>query len=182
MFSSCITNTPTWFWEVDFHADILKILCYPSISIRHSHNNHAFPPHYASHPRHCPTARQSQSQHREDQVYSCASAVRSSVDNNMNSRFVLRYLKTKIQVNPKGETGNEEPEICAVCRFLYEENMKNASLHCGHEFHVDCIKMWLLQKNECPMCRETTIPINVNKPPTHRFYYRVECYDWFFFH
>lgn len=28
-------------------------------------------------------------------------------------------------------------------------------LKCGHDFHTECIKQWLKQKNLCPICKAT---------------------------
>lgn len=29
------------------------------------------------------------------------------------------------------------------------------TLDCGHDFHSDCIKQWLMHKNLCPICKTT---------------------------
>lgn len=29
------------------------------------------------------------------------------------------------------------------------------TLECGHDFHTNCIKQWLMQKNLCPICKTT---------------------------
>lgn len=45
----------------------------------------------------------------------------------------------------------EEAETCIICRDkLYEGCVK---LPCGHIFHVDCLKSWLLMQQCCPTCR-----------------------------
>lgn len=31
-------------------------------------------------------------------------------------------------------------------------------LECGHYHHLDCIKQWLLRKNECPICKTVAKP------------------------
>lgn len=31
------------------------------------------------------------------------------------------------------------------------------TLDCGHDFHTDCIKQWLMQKNLCPICKTTAL-------------------------
>ena len=28
-------------------------------------------------------------------------------------------------------------------------------LDCGHDYHTNCIKQWLMQKNLCPICKTT---------------------------
>jgi hypothetical protein len=31
------------------------------------------------------------------------------------------------------------------------------ALDCGHDFHTNCIKQWLMQKNLCPICKTTAL-------------------------
>ncbi|OIT30799.1 e3 ubiquitin-protein ligase mbr1 [Nicotiana attenuata] len=82
---------------------------------------------------------------------------------------ILRYLKTRTYhtLAPKDgvknltETGvvtHKEPEICAICHVEYEHEVTIGTLHCGHEYHRDCIKQWLLRKHDCPMCRAPFLP------------------------
>lgn len=40
--------------------------------------------------------------------------------------------------------------------------MKNDEIgmvNCRHEFHVDCIKKWLMRKNKCPNCRSKGLAV-----------------------
>lgn len=39
----------------------------------------------------------------------------------------------------------------------YKDQEKVGTLDCGHEYHVDCIKMWLVVKNTCPICKSTAL-------------------------
>ncbi|GKC38004.1 E3 ubiquitin protein ligase MBR2-like protein isoform X1 [Tanacetum coccineum] len=48
---------------------------------------------------------------------------------------------------------------CSVCLEKYKEGEELGILHCSHEFHADCIKIWLLCKNVCPLCKAIGIPI-----------------------
>ena len=40
---------------------------------------------------------------------------------------------------------------CSICleKILEEKKV----LNCNHEFHIECIDMWLKEKQECPVCR-----------------------------
>ncbi|XP_047952579.1 RING finger protein 44-like [Salvia hispanica] len=60
------------------------------------------------------------------------------------------------------ETDQDEEEVCCICLDdLYRESV--TSLDCGHEFHPDCIRRWLVRgKNFCPLCKATAI-----KEPLH---------------
>jgi hypothetical protein len=44
---------------------------------------------------------------------------------------------------------------CSIC--LTELDRFTQRLDCGHEFHNDCINLWLIKNNTCPMCRENII-------------------------
>lgn len=41
----------------------------------------------------------------------------------------------------------------------YENNDKLGTLACGHEYHVDCLKKWLLLKNVCPICKSAALAV-----------------------
>jgi len=41
---------------------------------------------------------------------------------------------------------------CAICFMPFEEGDRIADLPCKHEFHVDCLKIWVQRKNSCPLC------------------------------
>ncbi len=48
------------------------------------------------------------------------------------------------------------PEGLDQCAICYEE-MKKGSLVKGHDnhlFHVECLDRWILEKNNCPICRK----------------------------
>ncbi|KAK9150346.1 hypothetical protein Syun_008655 [Stephania yunnanensis] len=62
---------------------------------------------------------------------------------------ILKSLKTR---NYKV---SQEAEICSICMVKVDE--KIGSLSCGHEFHVNCIKDWLIVINTCPICRRSAL-------------------------
>lgn len=62
-------------------------------------------------------------------------------------------------------------ENCAVCLEKLDDqhklNMSQSTndinevfLTCGHNFHEGCIKLWLKNDNNCPICRQTGISVN----------------------
>ncbi|KAI3730424.1 hypothetical protein L1987_61594 [Smallanthus sonchifolius] len=55
--------------------------------------------------------------------------------------------------------GEEVDSCCCICLGEYEKNEKMGRLDCGHGYHEDCIKRWLLSKNVCPMCRSTALMV-----------------------
>ncbi|XP_047306251.1 RING finger protein 44-like [Impatiens glandulifera] len=50
-------------------------------------------------------------------------------------------------------------DFCVICQEEYMMKEKIGGLDCGHEFHVDCIKRWILINNICPICKSPGIPI-----------------------
>ncbi|KAK1396412.1 RING/U-box domain-containing protein [Heracleum sosnowskyi] len=49
---------------------------------------------------------------------------------------------------------NRVEESCAICLEEYKSDGGIGTLkNCGHDYHVDCIKKWLLVKNVCPICK-----------------------------
>ncbi|KAH0720864.1 hypothetical protein KY290_005882 [Solanum tuberosum] len=79
---------------------------------------------------------------------------------------VLKYLKIRTHhVVDKDDIDTEvvevaevESDICSICLSVYEHEENIGALQCGHEYHTDCIKQWLLRKNDCPMCRASILP------------------------
>ncbi|CAM0882219.1 unnamed protein product [Alopecurus aequalis] len=47
----------------------------------------------------------------------------------------------------------EVEKKCSICQEEFEANDEMGRLHCGHSYHVYCIKQWLSQKNVCPVCK-----------------------------
>eukprot|EP00257_Ricinus_communis_P017175 XP_015575555.1 probable E3 ubiquitin-protein ligase RHG1A isoform X1 [Ricinus communis] len=48
-----------------------------------------------------------------------------------------------------------EAEPCCVCQEEYNNGEDVGTLDCGHDFHTNCIKQWLMLKNWCPICKTT---------------------------
>ncbi|XP_055801848.1 probable E3 ubiquitin-protein ligase HIP1 [Solanum dulcamara] len=76
---------------------------------------------------------------------------------------VSEYLKTRIYNTPTKDIGDdvvvEEQEACSICLVEYRDNEDNiGTLKCGHEFHLECIKKWLMRKKTCPFCRALVLP------------------------
>ncbi|KAI9113559.1 hypothetical protein K1719_015486 [Acacia pycnantha] len=75
----------------------------------------------------------------------------------LSEEMVLGQLRQeKFQSIPNG---SEENECCCICQEEYQEDEDLGKLWCGHRFHADCIKPWLVLKNVCPICKQTALPI-----------------------
>ncbi|KAK9061241.1 hypothetical protein SSX86_018421 [Deinandra increscens subsp. villosa] len=50
--------------------------------------------------------------------------------------------------------GSEEEVSCPICLEEYKNGDKIGMMgKCGHDYHLDCIKKWLLMKKLCPICK-----------------------------
>ncbi|KAL9992612.1 putative transcription factor C2H2 family [Helianthus debilis subsp. tardiflorus] len=47
----------------------------------------------------------------------------------------------------------EDGEICVICRDKYQAEHTIGTLACKHSYHEECIRKWLDEKKDCPMCR-----------------------------
>ncbi len=63
------------------------------------------------------------------------------------SRTALEMLQEK---RAKGED-------CAICLSEMPSGTNVLQLPCGHEYHIKCIKRWLLLNNSCPVDRKNII-------------------------
>ena len=61
----------------------------------------------------------------------------------------------------RGEGGDYSE--CIICRDELGPGCKR--LPCGHIFHLDCLRLWLHEKHDCPTCRAD---IPVDGPASHR--------------
>ncbi|XP_059285971.1 probable E3 ubiquitin-protein ligase ZFP1 [Lycium ferocissimum] len=83
---------------------------------------------------------------------------------------ILEYFKTRIHRVAASKEGVNNPaetvevvdrgpaDISAICQAEFEHEEIIGTLRCGHEYHTDCIKQWLLRKKDCPMCRASVFP------------------------
>ncbi|KAL7233953.1 hypothetical protein ACSBR1_017540 [Camellia fascicularis] len=67
---------------------------------------------------------------------------------------VRRHCYLSMKLGPPVE---EEP--CCICQEDYVDGKELGKLNCGHEFHFNCIKQWLVQKNNCPFCKKTAVVV-----------------------
>ncbi|XP_011069666.1 probable E3 ubiquitin-protein ligase RHG1A isoform X2 [Sesamum indicum] len=72
----------------------------------------------------------------------------------LSEETIASRLKQQKYVGSKAED-EAETEPCSICREEYNDGEDLGMLECGHDFHTDCIKQWLTQKNLCPICKTT---------------------------
>ncbi|XP_030450808.1 E3 ubiquitin-protein ligase MBR2-like isoform X1 [Syzygium oleosum] len=81
------------------------------------------------------------------------------VSTGLSEETILKGLKRqKKNVSVAGELP-QDVEPCCICQEEYADGDDLGVLGCGHEFHADCIKEWLMRKNLCPICKTTGLPI-----------------------
>jgi hypothetical protein len=51
------------------------------------------------------------------------------------------------------ESRHSSQKNCSICLEEYKKNDNINVLKCNHIFHNNCLKMWLLNNNTCPLCR-----------------------------
>ncbi|XP_050206180.1 probable E3 ubiquitin-protein ligase HIP1 [Mercurialis annua] len=69
----------------------------------------------------------------------------------------LHMKRKKYQVNEVKSPRADEP--CSICQEQYVDGQDLGKLDCGHDFHFNCIKQWLIQKNSCPICKTTALEV-----------------------
>ena len=56
---------------------------------------------------------------------------------------------------------------CVICVKPFEKGEKiYRVLKCSHIYHKDCFEPWLVERDSCPMCRESLIPEAIVKQST----------------
>ncbi|MCD7464049.1 hypothetical protein HAX54_051968 [Datura stramonium] len=80
-------------------------------------------------------------------------------DENEDDDEVLKYLKIRTHHAAAKDGADVESEMmCVICQSEFEHEENIGTLQCGHEYHTDCIKQWLLRKKDCPICRASVFP------------------------
>ncbi|KAI3441503.1 RING-type domain-containing protein [Psidium guajava] len=88
-----------------------------------------------------------------------------SVNTGLSEETLSSQLKTRRHLLPSVSINLEEvPSLekeaasCIICQDSYEHQDHIGTLDCGHEYHADCLKKWLLVKNVCPVCKSEALP------------------------
>ncbi|KAM7510394.1 hypothetical protein LguiB_009269 [Lonicera macranthoides] len=64
-------------------------------------------------------------------------------------------MRRYIYPHPNRSGPQMEEAQCCICLEGFHRGDLVGRLDCNHEFHYDCIKEWLLEKNTCPICKST---------------------------
>ncbi|KAG0473425.1 hypothetical protein HPP92_015282 [Vanilla planifolia] len=80
-----------------------------------------------------------------------------NVSTGLDEDTILKCLRRRKYSSCKLEVASTEEEPCCICREEYGEGEDIGALDCKHDFHVPCIKQWLMIKNVCPICKTTAV-------------------------
>ena len=103
---------------------------------------------------------------RDDHHLCHNDSISSISSENMNNESMrsIRQSMISVKVQGKGNSSSTRPMIlrnyyisdCPICFESYhagEEIAWSKNEQCQHAFHLNCIMGWLLDNDECPMCR-----------------------------
>ncbi|KAI5577045.1 hypothetical protein BDE02_09G087400 [Populus trichocarpa] len=78
------------------------------------------------------------------------------VSTGLSGETILKLMKQQKHV-PVSTESPAELEPCCICQEEYVDGDDMGIIDCGHDFHANCIKQWLMQKNLCPICKMTAL-------------------------
>ncbi|XP_054818560.1 probable E3 ubiquitin-protein ligase RHG1A isoform X1 [Prosopis cineraria] len=76
-----------------------------------------------------------------------------NVSTGLSEETVLKLMKRRKYSVEEGSQCEAEP--CCICQEEFDNGDDVGTLDCGHDYHTNCIKQWLMQKNLCPICKTT---------------------------
>ena len=88
------------------------------------------------------------------------SEINNIFNKNINNKVDITQIKSYNYSNllPLFKKENKK---CQICLVKFRENEIIKLFSCNHHiFHINCIKLWLEKKQNCPICRED---FNINK-------------------
>ncbi|KAL3508721.1 hypothetical protein ACH5RR_028122 [Cinchona calisaya] len=83
-----------------------------------------------------------------------------AITNNLKTRSFTS--SATCSVLDEAASMNQEVDFCVICQTDYKDQEMVGTLDCGHEYHVDCIKKWLVVKNTCPICKSAALTAGGN--------------------
>lgn len=87
------------------------------------------------------------------------------LDEESNTRNTESTQATTVTTNSNDNNIHDEDEFdlevyentCSICLCELQEGDLVGDIPCGHFFHKDCLKEWLVKNNHCPVCRMPNI-------------------------
>ncbi|KAL0301213.1 UNVERIFIED_CONTAM: putative E3 ubiquitin-protein ligase ZFP1 [Sesamum radiatum] len=95
---------------------------------------------------------------------SCIGEQIGNVGTGLSEEFIRNNLKIRTFTSITADLNLEDDacldqqiHFCVICQTDYEDGEDIGVLDCGHEYHKECIKKWLLEKNTCAVCKSTAL-------------------------
>lgn len=66
---------------------------------------------------------------------------------------ITKFAEKTVEKNMISTKTTCTQECCPICINGWRFKQRFLSLGCGHCFHTNCLHPWLLQRNDCPLCR-----------------------------
>ena len=79
----------------------------------------------------------------------------SSYDSNSNNIDINSQLSSRKLLNI--DKLSPDKKTCIICLENFKESDKIINLSCFHMFHNNCIRTWLNNNNNCPLCKNKII-------------------------
>ncbi|CAN4102932.1 unnamed protein product [Withania somnifera] len=87
-----------------------------------------------------------------------------NVKTGLSDEAIATNLKTRIFLSTETPCAPEsvacpghKTDFCVICQTDYEAQDKIGILECGHEYHEECVKKWLVLKNTCAICKSAAL-------------------------
>ncbi|KAF5462564.1 hypothetical protein F2P56_018558 [Juglans regia] len=87
-----------------------------------------------------------------------------NINTGLSMEMITSQLRTKtyesfatINNLEEATCEDQEPDLCVICQDEYKNQENIGLLDCGHEYHADCLKKWLLVRNVCPICKSEAL-------------------------
>lgn len=98
----------------------------------------------------------------DDEFAEYSSSDDSEDEDDMSHETLERYIKIrmwgpKLDLSPPDISSESVDEACVICLEEYNLRENIGELVCGHSYHVECIKKWLLRKSSCPICKQPAL-------------------------
>ncbi|XP_061387217.1 E3 ubiquitin-protein ligase RNF181 homolog [Musca vetustissima] len=80
-------------------------------------------------------------------------AIMNGIDMEIEVPEASKRAIAEFPVHEVTDNDDKDNLECAVCKQPAENGEKYKILPCKHEFHEECVLLWLKKANSCPLCR-----------------------------
>ncbi|XP_073813526.1 E3 ubiquitin-protein ligase RNF181 homolog [Musca autumnalis] len=80
-------------------------------------------------------------------------AIMNGIDMEIEVPEASKRAIAELPVHEVTDNDDKDNLECAVCKQPAENGEKYKILPCKHEFHEECVLLWLKKANSCPLCR-----------------------------